>query len=84
MIKESNLKQGKIIMQNQTHLMLMITTEDIIELFELVKNRKPTEAELISVINKVGDMNEKFKVQEYAKNILRYIRVQILLLPDYK
>lgn len=69
-------------MKNQTYLCLMITTEDIIELFELVKKRKPTEAEVISVMNAVGDMNERFKVKEYAKNILGYIRIKILTLKD--
>lgn len=69
-------------MKNQDVYTLTITTEDISKLFELVKKRKPTEADLMKVIKTVGDMRKRFKIPELTKSILEYISYKIALLPD--
>lgn len=69
-------------MKNLDVYTLTITTEVISELFELVKKRKPTDAEIISVIKTVGNLNEKFNTKKLVDSILEYIVYKIALLPD--
>ena len=69
-------------MKNQVVYTLTITTEDLSKLFELVKKRKPTDADIINVVKTVGDLRKRFKIPELTMSILEYICFKIGLLPD--
>ena len=69
-------------MKNQVVYTLTITTEDLSKLFELVKKRKPTDADLMNVVKTVGDLRKRFKIPELTMSILEYICFKIGLLPD--